>query len=81
MKKVDNFKDFLNEDLNEYQSNTKTPYFRELVSRMQGVVGAADYKKMTASLDKLLDDWHEEGFDKGDILNFFNAIIPEGPND
>jgi hypothetical protein len=28
------------------------------------------------SLDDLLDDWYMEGFDKGDVLNFLNAIIP-----
>jgi hypothetical protein len=77
MRNVKLFEDFVN----EYQANTKTPYFKELVSDMEGVVGAADYKKMIGAMDKLLDDWYAEGYDKGDILNFFNAIIPGGPND
>lgn len=68
-------------EVNEYQANTKTPYFRELVSGMEGVVGAADYKKLLGAMDKLLDDWYAEGYDKGQVLQFFNAIIPAGPND
>jgi len=64
-------------DLKEYQKNTNTPYFRELVPRMEGMVDVAQYKKMIDSMDKLLDDWYAEGFDKGDVLNFLNAIIPE----
>ena len=79
MKNVKLFEEFA--EVNEYQSNTNTPYFRELVPRMEGIVDRTQYKKFIASMDKLLDDWYEEGFDKGDILNFFNAIIPGGPND
>lgn len=71
----------LEEAVYEYQANTNTPYFRELVSRMEGIVDKAQYKKMIGAMDKLLDGWYAEGYDKGDILNFFNAILPEGPND
>tara|TARA_R110002153_G_scaffold26437_2_gene83050 strand:+ start:253 stop:492 length:240 start_codon:yes stop_codon:yes gene_type:complete len=76
----DNVKLF-EEFVNEYQENTKTPYFRELVSRMEGIVDRAQYKKMISAMDKLLDDWYAEGYEKGDVLNFFNAILPGGPND
>lgn len=69
------------EFVNEYQENTKTPYFRELVSRMESMVDRAQYKKMISAMDKLLDDWYAEGYEKGDVLNFFNAILPGGPND
>lgn len=71
------FEDFIN----EYQKDVSTPYFRELVPRMEGIVDRTQYKKFIASMDKLLDDWYAEGFDKGDVLNFLNAILPEGPND
>ena len=71
----------LEEAVYEYQANTNTPYFRELVSRMEGMVDKAQYKKMINSMDKLLDGWYAEGFDKGEVLNFFNAILPAGPND
>lgn len=67
--------------VNEYQKDVSTPYFRELVPRMEGIVDRTQYKKFTASMDKLLDDWYAEGFDKGDVLNFLNAILPDGPND
>ena len=61
--------------LNEYASNTNTPFFQELVPRMEGIVDKEAYKKFVDSLDDLLDDWYMEGFDKGDVLNFLNAII------
>lgn len=76
----DNVKLF-EEFVNEYQKDASTPYFRELVSSMEGMVDRAQYKKMISAMDKLLDDWYAEGYEKGDVLNFFNAIIPEGPND
>ena len=62
--------------VNEYASNTNTPFFQELVPRMEGIVDKEAYKKFVDSLDDLLDDWYMEGFDKGDVLNFLNAIIP-----
>ncbi len=64
-------------NIKEYQQNTNTPYFKELVPRMEGMADVAQYKKMIDSMDKLLDGWYAEGFDKGDVLNFLNAIIPE----
>ena len=64
-------------NIKEYQKNTNTPYFKELVPRMEGMADVAQYKKMIDSMDKLLDGWYAEGFDKGDVLNFLNAIIPE----
>ena len=62
--------------INEYASNTNTPFFQELVPRMEGIVDKEAYKRFINSLDDLLDDWYMEGFDKGDVLNFLNAIIP-----
>ncbi len=67
--------------MREYTSNTNTPFFKELVSRMEGMADVSQHKKMIDALDKLLDGWYAEGFDRGDILNYFNAIVPEGPND
>ena len=48
----------------------------DLVPRMESMVDRETYKRFIDSLDDLLDDWYMEGFDKGDVLNFLNAIIP-----
>jgi len=64
-----------------YSKNISTIHNGELVPRMEGIVDRTQYKKFIASMDTLLDDWYAEGFDKGDVLNFLNAILPEGPND
>ena len=63
--------------LKEFQQNTDTPFFKELVSRMEGMADQTQYTKMIDTMDRLLAAWHKEGFDKGDVLNFFNAIIKD----
>ena len=70
-------KQYLKEDdLDEIRS-PQTDFTRsQLVPRMEGMVDRETYKRFTDSLDDLLDDWYMEGFDKGDVLNFLNAIIP-----
>ena len=60
--------------LKELQQNTDT---QELVSRMEGMADQTQYTKMVDTMDRLLAAWHKEGFDKGDVLNFFNAIIKD----
>ena len=60
--------------LKEFQQNTDT---QELVSRMEGMADQTQYTKMIDTMDRLLAAWHKEGFDKDDVLNFFNAIIKD----
>ena len=67
--------------LNEARVYTHDYDPRELVPRMEGLVNMAEHKKMIDSIDKCIDDWYKEGFDKNDILNYFHAVLPEGPND
>ena len=65
-----------NKLVNEYASNTNTPFFQELVPRMEGIVDKEAYKKFVDSLDDLLDDWYMEGFEKDDVIEFMRVIIP-----
>lgn len=71
----------LSDELSEARVYTHDYDPRELVPRMEGMVNMAEHKKMIDSIDKCMEDWYREGFDKNDILNYFHAVLPEGPND
>lgn len=66
--------------INEARVYTHDYEPRELVPKMEGLVNKAEHKKMIDSIDKCMEDWYREGFDKNDILNYFHAVLPEGPN-
>lgn len=49
---------------------------RDTFNMMEGTVNKETYRKFTDSLDDLLDDWYVEGFEKSDVIDFMEVIIP-----
>lgn len=56
------------DDLNEIN--------RDTFNMMEGTVNPETYKRFIDSLDDLLDDWYMEGFEKRDVIDFMEVIIP-----
>ena len=56
------------DDLNEID--------RDTFNMMEGTVNKETYRRFINSLDDLLDDWYMEGFEKSDVIDFMEVIIP-----
>ena len=73
---MDREKSLKEDDLDEIRYPQDDFTQSQLVPRMEGMVDRETYKRFTASLDDLLDDWYMEGFEKDDVLAFMKVIIP-----
>ena len=49
---------------------------RDTFNMMEGAVNKETYRKFIDSLDDLLDDWYMEGFEKSNVIDFMEVIIP-----